>query len=91
MIRTLALRVALAAAIAAPLAAAPVSFLTDSAEAATTKKKKKKRGYNRSDFTPEQRERIMENARKTCKKQFGNAARVYRLDYARNTIWCVPS
>lgn len=84
------LRLALIAALALQLTASPILFHIEPTFADTAKKKKK-RGYKRSDFTEEQREKIMENARKACKKSYGSAARVYKIDYSRNQIWCVPS
>jgi len=56
------------------------------AEAAT---KKKKKSYKRSDFTAEQREKLMEEARKICRKRYGSAAQVYRIDYARWMVICI--
>lgn len=45
--------------------------------------------YSRSQFTEAQRARILENARKVCKKRYGAGASVYRIDYYKGTIWCL--
>lgn len=53
---------------------------------------KKKGGLkNRSSYTPAQREKILADARKLCKKKYGAPATVYRIDYATNTVWCNPN
>lgn len=53
---------------------------------------KKKGGLkNRSSYTPAQREKILANARKLCRKTYGAPASVYRIDYATNTVWCRPN
>jgi hypothetical protein len=44
--------------------------------------------YSRSDFTPEQREKILEHARQLCKDRYGAEATVYRLDYYKNLVTC---
>ena len=59
-------------------------------EAAATKKKKG--GLkNRSAYTAEQRQKILDEARKGCRRKFGAPASVYRIDYATNKIWCRPN
>ena len=59
-------------------------------EAAATKKKQG--GLkNRSAYTAEQRQKILEEARKICRKRYGAPANVYRIDYASNKIWCSPN
>lgn len=68
------------------IAAVPAPFGPDSAIAAT--KKKKKISHKRSDFTPEQREKMMERARQICRKNYGAGATVYRLDYYHWKVWC---
>ena len=49
---------------------------------------KKKISKKSSDFTPAQRAKLMEEARKICKKRYGSGARVYRLDYYHWKVWC---
>lgn len=49
---------------------------------------KKKISHKRSEFTAAQREKLMEAARKICKKRHGAMATVYRLDYYKWTVWC---
>ena len=49
---------------------------------------KKKISKKSSDFTPAQRVKLMEEARKICKKRYGAGARVYRLDYYHWKVWC---
>jgi ABC-type transporter MlaC component len=55
---------------------------------AVTAATKKKVSKKRSDFTPEQRKKLMEEARKICKKNYGAASTVYRLDYYKWTVIC---
>lgn len=55
----------------------------DSAYAASTKKKK-------SSGTAADRAKLMEIARKGCRKKYGASSTVYRIDYARKRILCVP-
>lgn len=66
--------------------AVAVGVALGTAEAAT---KKKKKVHKRSDFTSEQREKLMESARKLCRKRYGSAAQVYRIDYARWMVICI--
>lgn len=44
----------------------------------------------RDAYTPAQREKFMEEARRLCRKKFGAPARVYRIDYKKNMVWCEP-
>ena len=55
-------------------------------DAATTKKRTT---HKREDFTPAQREKLMEEARKICKKRYGAGARVYQLDYHNWRVICL--
>lgn len=64
------------------------SFTGGTEEAAAAVKKKKKISKKRSDFTPEQREKLMERARQICRKSYGATATVYRLDYYHWKVWC---
>lgn len=48
----------------------------------------KKISKSRSDFTPEQREKLLEDARKLCKKKYGATSRVHYLDYKKWTVTC---
>ena len=50
--------------------------------------KPRKISKSRSDFTPEQRKMLLEEARKICKKQYGATSRVHYLDYKKWTIIC---
>ena len=50
---------------------------------------KKKISHKRSDFTAEQREKMMEEARKICRKRFGAGASVYKMDYNKWKVWCL--
>jgi hypothetical protein len=52
-------------------------------------KKKKKVSKKSSDFTPAQREKLMQEARKICKKRYGAGATVYKLDYYHWKVWCL--
>ena len=67
------------------IVALPAPSGPDSAAAAT---KKKKISHKRSDFTPEQREKMMERARQICRKNYGAGATVYKLDYYHWKVWC---
>lgn len=49
---------------------------------------KKKVSKSRKDFTPEQRKKIMEDARQVCIKKYGASSSVYRFDYSRWTVIC---
>jgi hypothetical protein len=44
--------------------------------------------HKRSDFTAEQRAKLMEEARKICKKRFGAPSRVYKIDYVQWRVVC---
>ncbi len=50
----------------------------------------KKISKSRSDFTPEQREKLMEDARKICREKYGASSMVYRMDYRKWTVICTP-
>ncbi|MFO1132680.1 MAG: hypothetical protein U1E16_11825 [Hyphomicrobiales bacterium] len=45
----------------------------------------------RDDYTPAQRDKMMEQARQLCRKKYGAPSRVYRVDFKRNTVWCEPA
>ena len=47
--------------------------------------------HKRSDFTPAQREKLMEKARKICKDKYGAMSTVYRLDYYHWKVWCLEN
>jgi hypothetical protein len=49
---------------------------------------KGKISHKRSDFTAKQREKMMEEARKLCKKRYGAASTVYKLDYYKWKVIC---
>jgi hypothetical protein len=49
---------------------------------------KKKITHKRSDFSAEQRTKMMEEARKICKKKFGAPSRVYKIDYVKWRVVC---
>lgn len=50
--------------------------------------KQKKISKSRKDFTPEQRKKIMEDARKVCIEKYGASSSVYRFDYSKWTVIC---
>lgn len=58
-------------------------FAAGTAEAATKKKTTKQ-----SQFTKEQREKMTEQGRKMCRKQYGATSRLIRIDYSRMQVWC---
>ena len=78
-------RVALALLLSGGLIFAPVLEPVELAMAAS-----KKKPVKRSDFTAAQREKITEYARALCKKKFGASARIYRIDYGKQKVWCRP-
>lgn len=49
---------------------------------------KKKISHKRTDYTAAQREKMMEEARQICKKKYGSASTVYKIDYYKWTIIC---
>ena len=85
----LLMRLGLVLLLAASFVATPM--MQDLTAEAAAKKKKKVGLKNRSEYTAEQRQKILEAARKGCRKKFGAPATVYRIDYASNKIWCRPN
>ncbi|MCB1377112.1 MAG: hypothetical protein KDK89_01905 [Alphaproteobacteria bacterium] len=86
-------RLALVLLLSCGFAAGPIMATVDTAVAATTKKKivkKKKTVKSRSQYTAEERQRILEYAIKLCKKKYGASSSVYRIDYSKPLIWCAP-
>ncbi len=79
------IRLVLIFCLAACFTVTPFAGGMDDVAAATKKKKISKK---RSDFTPEQREKLMERARQICRKSYGAGARVYKLDYYHWKVWC---
>jgi hypothetical protein len=49
---------------------------------------KKKTSKSRDDFSADQREKLMADARALCKKRYGSSSRVYRFDYKKWTVIC---
>ena len=47
-------------------------------------------GKGRSEYTAEQRAKIMENARATCRESYGASSTVYSVDYKKWRVTCVP-
>ena len=45
----------------------------------------------RDSYTAEQRAKIMERARQVCQDKHGAPSRVYRVDYKRLRVWCMPA
>ena len=66
------------------------------AEAQTQKKsdskkkteKKKSANKGRSDYTPEERAKMMQRGREVCRKEFGAPSTVYRIDYKSLRVYC---
>ncbi len=48
----------------------------------------RKISHKRSDFTTAQRAKMMEEARKICKKAYGSSSTVYKLDYYKWRVTC---
>ena len=44
--------------------------------------------HKRADFTPGQRAKMMENARKLCRKRYGATATVYKVNYYKWRVIC---
>lgn len=44
----------------------------------------------RDEYSASEREKMMERAREICRTQFGAPSRVYKIDYKKNRVWCVP-
>ncbi len=80
-------RIALALLLAGGITMLP-SPVEHSAEAAAKKTTKKKKTTKRSDFTPEQRERMAEQGRKICRDSYGATSRMVRIDYSTMRVWC---
>jgi len=59
-----------------------LASLTSISEAAS------KKGMDRSELTPEQRERLMKEARAICKKKYGAEATVYKVNYKYRRVTC---
>jgi hypothetical protein len=49
---------------------------------------KKPKGLKRSDYSPEERKQILENARQVCIKEYGAGSSIHRFDWSRNTVIC---
>lgn len=78
------LRFTLAVALAFGAATGPMAIGADAAIAPA-----KKKSHKRTDFTPAQRDKMMEEARNICRKKYGAGARVYQLDYYHWKVWCM--
>lgn len=48
----------------------------------------KKTSKSRSDFTPDQRAKLLEEARQVCIKRYGASSTVYRFDYKKWKVIC---
>jgi hypothetical protein len=48
----------------------------------------KKISHKRTDFTAAQRARMMEEARKICKKKYGAPSKVHHIDYIKWSVYC---
>jgi hypothetical protein len=62
------------------LSASPAHFDAEAAKGKITRK--------RSDFTPQQRAKMMDEARKLCKKRYGASSTVYKFDYYKWMVIC---
>jgi hypothetical protein len=58
------------------------------AKKTTKAKKSTKAAKGRNDYTPEQRKEMMERARQICREKVGAPSQVYRIDYAKNRVYC---
>lgn len=58
------------------------------AKKTTKPKKAAKATKGRNDYTAEQRKQMMERAREICRKEVGASSTVYRIDYAKNRVYC---
>jgi hypothetical protein len=50
--------------------------------------KKKSANKGRSDYTPEERAKMMQRGREVCRKEFGAPSTVYRIDYKSLRVYC---
>lgn len=48
----------------------------------------RKISHKRSEFTAAQRAKMMDEARKICKKAYGSSSTVYKLDYYKWKVIC---
>jgi hypothetical protein len=67
--------------------------IAPSAAAAEKKKpeKKKAKKKGRNDYTAEERKKIMDRARQVCRESEGAPSRVYRIDYKKMVVYCMPA
>jgi len=69
-------------------------FPPSPAEAQTQKKAEKKKtkspGKGRVGYSAEERKRIQELARKVCREKSGASSTVYRIDYKKLRVICMP-
>jgi hypothetical protein len=49
---------------------------------------KKKTSKSRDDFSADQREKMMVEARQICRKRYGASSRVYKIDYKAWRVIC---
>lgn len=49
-----------------------------------------KQGKGRSEYSAEQRAKVLEHARAVCREKFGASSTVYRVDYKKWRVTCVP-
>ncbi len=80
--------------LALALVIATPGLQTPPAEAQTQKKAEKKKakppGKGRTGYSAEERKRIQELARKVCKQKSGASSTVYRIDYKKLRVICMP-
>jgi hypothetical protein len=80
--------------LALALVIATPSFPPPMAEAQTKKKAEKKKskspGKGRAGYSAEERKRIQELARKVCREKTGASSTVYRIDYKKLRVICMP-
>ena len=50
----------------------------------------RKPGKGRSEYSDEQRAKIMEHARAVCREHYGASSSVYSVDYKKWRVVCVP-
>ena len=65
-----------------------VETLTVTPVEAAGSKTKKKVTKGRNDYTAEQREKFLAEARKICVKKYGATSRVHHIDYKKKLVWC---
>lgn len=92
MFKSIAIALALLLAVPnlAPLPVAAASKKTEKKTAAKTPQKQP-RGKGVNGYSPEERKKMLDYARKVCRKEFGAGATVHSIDYRKLRVYCFPA